>query len=106
MVGIAAAILSIGSLVNFHQYKIWGKPLLQEFVGIKRDNKDQKSIQVGNSSLNHVPTFTEGFLHSDHFSIADKELFPYSVIILPEKSDLYAHHPDISFPGLRAPPLS
>lgn len=34
---IAVAIISLGSLINFHQYKIWGKPLIPQFVGIKRD---------------------------------------------------------------------
>jgi len=34
---VAAAILCFGSLINFHQYKIWGKPLIPTFVGYKRD---------------------------------------------------------------------
>lgn len=54
---IAVAIISLGSLINFHQYKIWGKPLIPEFVGIKRDvHKSDKSfffskVEKGNSSL-------------------------------------------------------
>lgn len=34
---MAVAIICLGSLINFHQYKIWGKPLIPNFVGYKRD---------------------------------------------------------------------
>jgi hypothetical protein len=34
---MAVAIICFGSLINFHQYKIWGKPLIPNFVGYKRD---------------------------------------------------------------------
>jgi hypothetical protein len=34
---LAVAIIIFGSLINFHQYKIWGKPLIPNFIGYKRD---------------------------------------------------------------------
>ena len=34
---LAVAIICFGSLINFHQYKIWGKPLIPNFIGYKRD---------------------------------------------------------------------
>jgi hypothetical protein len=42
---MAVAIICFGSLINFHQYKIWGKPLIPNFVGYKRDiEKYSKTI--------------------------------------------------------------
>lgn len=41
---IAVIIICVGSLINFHQYKIWGKPLIPQFVGYKREI--EKSINV------------------------------------------------------------
>ncbi|MEI7983148.1 MAG: hypothetical protein WCI71_15975, partial [Bacteroidota bacterium] len=41
---LAVAIICVGSLINFHQYKIWGKPLLPQFVGYKREI--EKSVKV------------------------------------------------------------
>ena len=37
MQAMAVAIICLGSLINFHQYKIWGKPLIPNFIGYKRD---------------------------------------------------------------------
>jgi hypothetical protein len=45
----------IGSLVNFHQHKIWGKPLLTQFMCTKRDKEESLDIQKvlnRNSSFN------------------------------------------------------
>jgi hypothetical protein len=42
----AAAVLfiCIGSLINFHQHKIWGKPLLPQLLYAKRDK--EKSLDI------------------------------------------------------------
>ena len=46
---MAVAIICLGSLINFHQYKIWGKPLIPQFVGLKRDvEKATKILSNGN----------------------------------------------------------
>jgi len=44
MMGIAVAILSVGSLINFHQYKIWHKPLIPKLIGYKRDNEKMTKV--------------------------------------------------------------
>jgi hypothetical protein len=41
---LAVAIISVGSLINFHQYKIWDKPLIPQFVGIKREADDHSGF--------------------------------------------------------------
>lgn len=40
----AVALITLGSLINFHQYKIWGKPLIPQIVGYKRDL--EKSVKI------------------------------------------------------------
>jgi len=37
MQAMAVSIICFGSLINFHQYKIWGKPLIPNFVCSKRE---------------------------------------------------------------------
>lgn len=47
---VAAFLLCTGSLINFHQYRIWHKPLLPELVADKRDSE---------KTLKHLgPAFT------------------------------------------------
>jgi hypothetical protein len=106
----AAAILwiYIGSLVNFHQHKIWGRALLPELIYAKRD-KDQsidynklikpdlpKDINPGSFnyfSTTPVSSFTEYFPSASycHFSSTAEFLLLQRVV---------------SSNGLRAPPLS
>jgi hypothetical protein len=44
---LAFSIIVFGSIINFHQNKIWGKPLIPQFVGIKRDaDKSAKLIPL------------------------------------------------------------
>ena len=65
---LAIAIIVFGSIINFHQYKIWGKPLIPQFVGIKRDgDKAAKTFISGNLLLkyNFTPKFSP---HSPEFS--------------------------------------
>jgi hypothetical protein len=44
LMGIAVTILSVGSLINFHQYKIWHKPLIPKLIAYKRDHEDLAKI--------------------------------------------------------------
>jgi hypothetical protein len=76
LIGLAVTVITIGSLVSFHQYKIWGKPLIHEFIGNKRDSdKSQKSFQSqkqsGNTS-NHfyfqTPFLSAGNSGESHFT--------------------------------------
>jgi len=41
---IAVGLIVLGSLINFHQNKIWGKPLLSQMVAIKRDSEDLAKV--------------------------------------------------------------
>jgi hypothetical protein len=105
----AAAILwiYIGSLVNFHQHKIWGKALLPELIYAKRD-KDQsidytklikpdlpRDINPGSfDSFSTIPgSFIEYFTSSSSYHFIST-----AEIILIKRA--------VSSNGLRAPPLS
>ena len=106
----AAAILwiYIGSLVNFHQHKIWGRPLLPQLLYAKRD-KDQsidfhklvkpdlpKDINPVNFNYsNGIPTSPS----TEYFNLFSSFSFISSAeIILTEQL--------ASSNGLRAPPRS
>lgn len=106
MIGLAAAVLSVGSLVNFHQYKIWGKPLLVEMIGYKRDNeKATKSFQsYNNNSGSPSCLLVEGAFPPSGF-VGGIQSLPCNGFLLNPGTD----HPASSsflypFPALRAPP--
>jgi hypothetical protein len=106
----AAAILwiYIGSLVNFHQHKIWGRPLLPQLLYAKRD-KDQtidfnklikpdlpKDINPGNFDyFNGIPVS----LSSEYLNLS----FSYSFI---SPAEIVLTERFVSSNGLRAPPLA
>ncbi len=70
---IAVAIICLGSLINFHQYKIWGKPLIPTFIGYKRDvEKYSKALTFSkfsrsNQFTQHHFAGNDGFLPSGAF---------------------------------------
>ena len=105
---LAVCIIVFGSLINFHQYKIWGKPLIPQFVGIKRDiDKTTKVLTHG--SLIQKNDFTQRYS-------------PLSAGILPVEISRHSsgtatmttfnlcykvpEHQHLTASGLRAPPLS
>lgn len=104
---MAVAIMCLGSLINFHQYKIWGKPLIPNFVCIKRDaGKDCKVVsfsKVSGSSLQvDGPSAGEAIL---------SELSPLTVATLGTgvlRGNLQAMttSPSSTHPALRGPPVS
>jgi len=107
-IGMATGIISLGSLINFHQNKIWGKPLIHEFIGVKRDNDETVKVIAANKT-----SCGGKFLNNFHF-IYDGSAFSkpfqtrfYSLILLPVTCDFIV--PVIflsSSQGLRAPPIS
>jgi hypothetical protein len=106
----AAAILwiYIGSLVNFHQHKIWGRPLLPQLLYAKRDkeqsvdfNKLLKPDIPKSFNLDNFDLFT-GIPVS--LSTEYPDFSSYSYIILTANTILAKRF--ISSHGLRAPPLS
>ncbi len=105
---LAVAIIVFGSIINFHQYKIWGKPLIPQFVGLKHDvDKASKIFSAGNFALknNFTPKLSfhpaavlpvEVSRHSSGTGYMTTFDLSYKV---PELQHLNAS-------GLRAPPLA
>ena len=59
---ISVFLLCTGSLINFHQYRIWHKPLLPELVADKRDSE---------KILKHLTPHLNSFPAQAHFIILD-----------------------------------
>ena len=105
---MAVAIICLGSLINFHQYKIWGKPLIPNFVGYKRDiEKYSKTLSFSKLSRGNQQLQQDD--HGSDFDLPTENLpVQYgagSVISF----DLSQHAPAlsrISSCGLRGPPIS
>jgi len=105
---LAISIIVFGSIINFHQYKIWGKPLIPQFVGIKRDgDKATKILSAGNLGLKTVLI--------QKYSHQSPAILPVEIIRHSSGSgsmitfDLCYKVPEIQHltsSGLRAPPLS
>ncbi len=105
---LAIAIIVFGSIINFHQYKIWGKPLIPQFVGLKRDvEKATKILSNGNLVIkSNLP---------QKFSTLSSAILPVEIlrhssgtagfitIDLCYKGPGFEH---LAASGLRAPPLS
>jgi hypothetical protein len=105
--GVAALMLCIGSLINFHQYRIWHHPLLPQLVAHKKDieytqtdlvlakiqfDKDQTQFQ----------TFTQTGNISENFLTLPAIQFSFVV----EGCYTSNRNPSVQSHGLRAPPLS
>ena len=106
---MAVAIICLGSLINFHQYKIWGKPLIPNFVGYKRDvEKLSKTISL--DKFNHaIPHDSNFFTDNDCELPVDLLFFQYpnvSGIILVEFTPPFPLRQVITSSGLRGPPIS
>ncbi|MCX6285769.1 MAG: hypothetical protein NTY96_01470 [Bacteroidetes bacterium] len=105
---LAIAVIVFGSIINFHQYKIWGKPLIPQFVGIKRDvEKATKILPNGNLVLKN--NLTQKF-STQSPAILPVEIMRHSsgpagliTIDLCYKGPGFEH---LAATGLRAPPLS
>jgi hypothetical protein len=105
---MAVAIICLGSLINFHQYKIWGKPLIPNFVGYKRDvEKYAKTLSF--SKLARDNQHLQNNFHNGDFD------FPIDILSFSLSSgSLISIYPSLNPPasirlsscGLRGPPLS
>ena len=95
--------IMIGSLVNFHQHKIWGKPLLPQFMTTKRDKEDSfvlhklvnKDITHDSSGISGILSHNENTLQSFYLQLLSKSGDPIIIPVICFTS-----------PGLRAPPVS
>jgi hypothetical protein len=106
----AAAILwiYIGSLVNFHQHKIWGRPLLPQLLYAKRDKehsidfhkliKPDLPRDINPCNFDHF-IGTPASLSTEYFinSSSTNKILPVKFVLVKRL---------ISSDGLRAPPLS
>jgi len=104
---IAVCLLCTGSLINFHQHRIWGRPLLPQLIAHKKDvEKTQTDIVLakisadkdltilhfnGNSAILITKEFQTSLLSS---LFSTNELFTRSYLEF-----------SIHSRGLRAPPL-
>ena len=102
------AIICLGSLINFHQYKIWGKPLIPNFIGYKRDvEKYSKTLSLSKYSSDNKQ-FHHDYQGNDcDFPIETllAHFGPVSIIAF----DLSQNSPvsnRVSSCGLRGPPIS
>jgi hypothetical protein len=105
---MAVAIICFGSLINFHQYKIWGKPLIPNFVGYKRDiEKYSKTISFSKLTRDnqHLQNDFQGNDCEFPVETLRARYGSGSVILFdcPEKEPV-THR--ISSSGLRGPPIS
>lgn len=105
---MAVAIIVLGSLINFHQYKIWGKPLIPNFVGYKRDiEKYSKTLSFSKfardfQNIENDYNGNEFDIPADIFSAPDR-----AVTLL--TSNLSQKAPGtirLTSCGLRGPPIS
>jgi hypothetical protein len=105
---IAVVIICCGSLINFHQYKIWGKPLIPNFIGYKRDiEKYSKTLSHSKLSIDHkhlLKDFTGSdfdlpgeTLHTTYGSGFSYYIDPFERI--PDSNRFFSS-------GLRGPPIS
>ena len=104
---MAVAIICLGSLINFHQYKIWGKPLTPNFIGYKRD-VEKYSRTLSFSKLTRYSQDLQNDFHWSNFDfpVAFPRLSGSGTLI---SFDLFQKVPAsnrISSCGLRGPPIS
>jgi hypothetical protein len=104
---LAVAIIIFGSLINFHQYKIWGKPLIPTFIGYKRDvEKYSKTFSFAKLKFSQSGQDCGSDLDFNIHGQSDHHSCDYgSLICFPGASPVKALFAAPSC-GLRGPPLS
>lgn len=96
---ISVTLLCIGSLINFHQNKIWGKPLISQFVAVKREaGKTFVKNTQSNISFSGVDS-SDPVIVLHTFSCN-----PHAVILLSAQFTPVFKRGQVSQKGLRAPP--
>ena len=102
---ISVFLLCTGSLINFHQNRIWHKPLLPEFVAYKRD-KEKTLDHASLENIFHPSPLPFTVLDADCNPVMDYAA-SMAITFLNTKS---AQPVPVSLKpgihGLRAPPLS
>jgi hypothetical protein len=105
---MAVAIICFGSLINFHQYKIWGKPLIPNFVGYKRDiEKYSKTLSF--SKFGHDHQHLQNDFHADSYGVPVDDILVHlnaGYLISFDLSQKVPVTARLSSCGLRGPPIS
>ena len=104
---VALLWICIGSLVNFHQHKIWGAPLLPELLYAKRDKEHSVDITklIKQDFPKDLNPFTLDFFNIIPGSFSfELYCFKSSKYIITANSILTERF--VLSNGLRAPPLS
>ena len=105
---MAVAIIVLGSLINFHQYKIWGKPLIPNFVGYKRDiEKYSKTLSFSKLPRDNQ-NFQKDYPGNDCEISFEIPYVPYGTVSfiasgLSQKAQVTTR---LTSCGLRGPPIS
>jgi hypothetical protein len=97
-------LLCAGSLINFHQYHIWHKPLLQEFVAYKRESDKAP----GNLNLHNYSSNIPVHFFSPEADFSSVPEFRSTLDLVTSVCESITLIPDLLRPsqhGLRAPPL-
>ncbi len=99
---ISVCLLCVGSLINFHQNKIWGKPLISGFVAIKRE-ADHSVIKMSPDDNGF-----HGFDSPDAVFISNQtfDCYPAFVVLLTTQDFPFIKLCATPPGGLRAPPVS
>ena len=105
-----AAILwiYIGSLVNFHQHKIWGRPLLPQLIYAKRD-KDQSidyNKLIKPDLPNNINPGNFNYFSLIPASLSTEYFISPSSCPFNSTAEIILIKRVVSSNGLRAPPLS
>ena len=107
IVAFAVIFVSLGSLINFHQHKIWGKQLIPQLVANNRVKDESKYFQSFAKKINQDNSPVKSFygpaiitIHETHFQL-----------VITENTCNYGHFfitPSncSGSSGLRAPPLA
>ena len=97
----------IGSLVNFHQHKIWGRPLLPQLLFCKRDKEKSFDLLHIDPASGHTDFNPDlWFIQSGLPCITDENIHnPSGTVIFAEP---FAFNPGVSEGAeqLRAPPVA
>ncbi len=102
---ISVFLLCTGSLINFHQYHIWHRPLLPEFAAYKRDSE---------KTLDHISFQNLSHPTPVHFILLDAMCssvleFRSTLDVVFQTVSFTSRIPVLLKPGilgLRAPPLA
>jgi hypothetical protein len=105
---MAVLLICIGSLINFHQHRIWHQPLLPQIVAHKKDVELTQTdivlatIQLDKDKFHHHFAGLPGMIVNsvNDLLIPYSGFYHYSSLEIPDQQSMADSH------GLRAPPLA